>query len=153
METVKITEFGNEFDDIFSRIIVTGKLQQPYFKIGKIVKITNNAKNMIEEGLKKGENFQKLEKKDQEIVLTPLTEMTIYALLQSHLNIEKGACCDDDHEQNLNAVKHEGQIDEEGNLMQERVFSAIYLKKFECKFWIITEYDRSETTILMPEDY
>ena len=33
-----------------------------------------------------------------------------------------------------------------------RLFST-YLSSAEIKFWIITEWDRSATTVLLPEDY
>ena len=34
----------------------------------------------------------------------------------------------------------------------ERLFSSYYSKE-KVKFWIITEWDRSVTTVLLPEDY
>lgn len=35
----------------------------------------------------------------------------------------------------------------------ERIFSAYQLPKTETRIWIITEWDRSVTTILLPEEY
>jgi len=35
---------------------------------------------------------------------------------------------------------------------EDRIFSA-YEKVFNFKVWVITEWDRSVTTILLPEDY
>lgn len=35
---------------------------------------------------------------------------------------------------------------------QERILSS-YVDKFGNKFWIITEWDRSFTTVLLPEEY
>ena len=40
----------------------------------------------------------------------------------------------------------------EGTEQAERVLSA-YLLDDETKIWIITEWDRSATTILLPEEY
>lgn len=55
--------------------------------------------------------------------------------------------CDDDKKLNDEAVAHEGNLDQ-----QQRVLSAYRTSKNE-KLWIITEYDRSVTTILLPSEY
>jgi hypothetical protein len=47
----------------------------------------------------------------------------------------------EDRNANERAVKHGG-----------RLFSA-YISTNQVKFWIITECDRSATTVLLPEDY
>lgn len=44
------------------------------------------------------------------------------------------------------------QSNEEALALGERLLSAYYLKNGE-KLWIITERDRSATTLLLPEDY
>ena len=58
-----------------------------------------------------------------------------------HKNLDPGALGADDQLQNLRAVR-EGR----------RVFSAYELRD-GTRIWIITEADRSVTTILLPEEY
>ena len=52
-----------------------------------------------------------------------------------------GNLCDEDKQQN-NAALTNG----------DRIFSA-YVDSNDTKFWIITEADRSCTTVLLPQDY
>lgn len=52
-----------------------------------------------------------------------------------------GECCQEDREAN-----------EEALVTKERLFS-VYRDSEGVKFWIITEWDRSVTTVLLPEDY
>jgi hypothetical protein len=58
-----------------------------------------------------------------------------------HMNLDPGALGADDQRQNLRAVR-------EGT----RVLSAYELRD-GTRIWIITEADRSVTTILLPEEY
>jgi hypothetical protein len=60
--------------------------------------------------------------------------------LQRHASGDWGDIPPEDASQNEFALKH-----------GERLFSAY--GKGEKRFWIITERDRSVTTVLMPEDY
>jgi hypothetical protein len=55
----------------------------------------------------------------------------------------------DQHDRSLNdeAVAHEGNPD-----LQQRVLSS-YRTRLDTKIWIITEHDRSVTTILLPDEY
>jgi hypothetical protein len=52
-----------------------------------------------------------------------------------------------------------GELDEHDRKANERSLSdgarllSAYRDRHETKFWIITEADRSATTILLPEDY
>jgi len=62
--------------------------------------------------------------------------------LKRHISGDWGDMCDEDKQENELALK-------EGNL---RLFSA-YEKEGMPKIWIITEADRSATTILFPEEY
>jgi hypothetical protein len=62
--------------------------------------------------------------------------------LKRHANGDWGDLCQEDKAENELALK-------EGNL---RLFSA-YEKPSLPKIWIITEADRSATTILFPEEY
>jgi hypothetical protein len=58
-----------------------------------------------------------------------------------HTNMEPGSLSAEDHLANLRALR-------EGT----RVFSAYELRD-GTRIWIITEADRSVTTILLPEEY
>lgn len=64
------------------------------------------------------------------------------ASLKRHANGDWGDLCEDDKKENELALK-------QGNL---RLFSA-YQHPWLPKIWIITEADRSATTILFPEEY
>lgn len=44
------------------------------------------------------------------------------------------------------------QTNERALIGGDRIFSA-YRSSGDVKFWIITEWDRSATTVLLPEDY
>ena len=82
--------------------------------------------------------------------LTVLKESNQSALLflQKHQSGDWGSeLCGDDKKLNDEAVSHEGDSDQ-----QQRVLSAYRTAKNE-KLWIITEWDRSVTTILLPEEY
>jgi hypothetical protein len=53
----------------------------------------------------------------------------------------------EDRDSNERAIAHEGDPD-----VQERVLSG-YVTCLGVTLWIITEHDRSATTILMPDEY
>ena len=72
--------------------------------------------------------------------LTRLNQIDVAASLQRHASGDWGDLCQSDAAQNEQALQHGG-----------RIFSAYTAG--ECRFWIITEADRSVTTVLMPEDY
>jgi hypothetical protein len=81
-----------------------------------------------------------------QLVTTPnalvrITRDDIMAALQRHLSGDWGDVCADDKQTNDRAV-------EEGS----RILSS-YQASNGTKFWIITEADRSVTTVLLPEDY
>ena len=63
------------------------------------------------------------------------------SFLERHAQGDWGVLCDEDKQANDEALKHGGQI-----LSSYRVPSGAPL-------WIITEHDRSVTTILTPDDY
>ena len=67
--------------------------------------------------------------------------------LQRHQSGDWGEICEDDKKLNDEAISHEGNPDQ-----QQRVLSAYRTAKNE-KLWIITEWDRSVTTILLPDEY
>jgi hypothetical protein len=65
----------------------------------------------------------------------------VYAALKRHAAKDWGEVCPDDWTENELSLK-------EGF----RLLSA-YRDRNQVKFWIITEADRSVTTVLLPEDY
>ena len=62
--------------------------------------------------------------------------------LQRHLSGDWGDLCDDDRRQNDTALKSG----------EDRLFSS-YKVTPTLKLWIITEWDRSVTTLLLPSEY
>jgi hypothetical protein len=83
------------------------------------------------------------------IVATPaaLAELaktgdSAHELLTRHVTGDYGAVCKEDWKANDNAIAH-----------GERVFSAYMLKDGQTKLWVITEADRSSTTLLTPDEY
>lgn len=80
-----------------------------------------------------------------QIVITPnaMTSVTAEDIndgLRRHASGDWGNVCPEDAEQNDEALQ-----------IGERILSAY--GEGSLRFWIITERDRSVTTILMPEDY
>ena len=81
-----------------------------------------------------------------QLVATPnalehITQDDIMAALQRHVAGDWGDVCAEDKQSNDRAVAEE-----------TRILSA-YRTANGTKFWIITEADRSVTTVLLPEDY
>lgn len=83
-----------------------------------------------------------------QVVITPaaldvLSRNEMDTALQRHLSGDWGDVCPGDREQNELAL-----------LQGLRLFSVYRASDgTDQKFWIITEADRSVTTILLPEDY
>ena len=73
-------------------------------------------------------------------ILAELDGMTISRLITRHLRCDWGDICEDDWRQNDHAVKHEERLLSAYQVAGERVF-------------IITEWDRSATTILFADEY
>ena len=67
--------------------------------------------------------------------------------LRRHEHGDWGHLCNEDKHANDDAVKHEGDHER-----QARVLSCYRLKD-RTKLWIITEWDRSVTTVLLPSEY
>lgn len=81
-----------------------------------------------------------------QIVATPnalstITQDEILCALARHARGDWGTMSKEDWNANEQALRH-----------GERLFS-VYHSAQEVKFWIITEHDRSVTTVLLPEDY
>lgn len=70
-----------------------------------------------------------------------LNPADVVTSLARHLSGDWGDVCEEDQEANNNALENEGRI------------LSSYFDRCDVKFWIITEWDRSATTILLPEDY
>lgn len=68
--------------------------------------------------------------------------VTAIAYVNMHLNGQWGDLADDDKKANDDAVKH-----------GDRILSAYVLPRTKARIWLITEQDRSHTTILLPSDY
>lgn len=58
-----------------------------------------------------------------------------------HVRGDWGECAKDDWEEN------------ELSLREGFRLMSVYRDRSNTKFWIITEHDRSSTTVLLPEDY
>lgn len=71
-----------------------------------------------------------------------IPELEMYLALNRHLHGDWGDVCEEDKRSNNYALLHGG-----------RLFSAYHTEKDHVKFWIITEADRSVTTVLLPDEY
>jgi hypothetical protein len=67
--------------------------------------------------------------------------VTAQSLLDRHGQCDWGDCCPEDAAQNDYSLKEDGQI-----LSSYKVAGSV-------KVWIITEWDRSVTTVLLPSEY
>lgn len=81
-----------------------------------------------------------------EIVITPAAKEALHPEdwvigLCRHNKGDWGECCPEDSAQNDLSLKEGFRI------------LSVYQDRNGVKFWIITEADRSVTTILLPEDY
>lgn len=76
---------------------------------------------------------------DRVAVDIKFAEFTMQSL-KRHANGDWGNLCEDDKKANENALR-----------VGERLFSAY--EQAGRKIWIVTEWDRSATTILFPEEY
>ena len=73
--------------------------------------------------------------------LAELSHDDVQNALARHARCDWGDLCDDDKQANDNALEHGA-----------RLLSAYHTAAGQ-KFWIITESDRSVTTVLLPEEY
>jgi hypothetical protein len=70
-----------------------------------------------------------------------LSELDVIVALQRHQSGDWG-----------DVDNHDRQMNEDSLRKSSRLFS-VYYTAAGTKFWIITEWDRSATTVLLPEDY
>ena len=73
--------------------------------------------------------------------LSQLTNDDILTALRRHVTGDWGEVCDEDRKEN------------ELSLKQGFRLLSVYRGVNGIRFWIITEADRSATTVLLPEDY
>ena len=73
--------------------------------------------------------------------LDSLSQEDINTALVRHSSGDWGEVCEEDRQANEQAIAEE-----------LRLFS-VYRSSTGVKFWVITEHDRSLTTILLPEEY
>ena len=71
-----------------------------------------------------------------------IPEADISLALNRHLHGDWGDVCLADQKANDSAL-----------LLDTRILSAYHTEKDHVKFWIITEADRSATTVLLPDEY
>lgn len=81
-----------------------------------------------------------------QVLITPgahdaLDLKDVASCLVRHAGGDFGDVCEEDWAYNEEAVENEGRI------------LSSYHDRNDIKFWIITEWDRSATTILMPSEY
>ena len=74
--------------------------------------------------------------------LNPVFELEVYQTFEKYVNCEWGDLDPEDKELNDNAVQEPGS---------DRILAAYKLSK--GKIYIITEWDRSYTTLMFAEDY
>jgi hypothetical protein len=74
-------------------------------------------------------------------VMAEINQEEVLSALNRHAQGDWGEICEEDKKLNDEALK-----------IGERLLSA-YTSKDGTKFWIITEWDRSATTVLLPEEY
>jgi hypothetical protein len=67
--------------------------------------------------------------------------VSVQSLLQRHASGDWGDLCTEDTQANNDALQY-----------GDRLLSS-YVISESCKVWIITEWDRSVTTILLPSEY
>ena len=77
----------------------------------------------------------------QSICVLSQSGMSLLDLLQRHATGDWGDLCTDDINANNDALQY-----------GDRLLSSYALTE-SCKVWIITEWDRSVTTILLPSEY
>ena len=65
----------------------------------------------------------------------------VYNAMTRHARGDWGEVCPQDHELNEEAMREGFRL------------LSVYCDRNGTKFWIITEADRSVTTVLLPEDY
>ncbi|MBB2776543.1 UNVERIFIED_ORG: hypothetical protein HNP28_001858 [Comamonas terrigena] len=68
-------------------------------------------------------------------------QLTALPFVLRHMSRDRGDICAEDRQSNADALQY-----------GHRLMSVYVISKFE-RLWIITEADRSSTTLLLPEEY
>lgn len=74
-------------------------------------------------------------------VLKAVPKPQLFTASQRHMCGDWGGVCEEDWKKNDRALKHGGRL------------LSSYRAENGMKFWIVTEWDRSYTTILLPSEY
>jgi len=74
-------------------------------------------------------------------VLEAVPRKELFQALGRHLTCDWGDLTDADKRRNENALRHGDRL------------ISVHRSENGTRFWIITEADRSATTVLLPEDY
>jgi hypothetical protein len=74
-------------------------------------------------------------------IAAQIPEAEVYEALRRHQCGDWGQVCQDDWNENEHAVKEGFRL------------LSVYTSREGVKFWIITEWDRSVTTVLLPDEY
>ena len=77
----------------------------------------------------------------------------VHILLEAHRALDQGLLDDEDHEQNKLSVEYGYRILSSFPWITTSQLSSSRLNDSYKRVWIITEADRSVTTILFPEEY
>jgi len=109
-------------------------IKLPKFKVGKTVATPGAIEALA--------GHTDLEGFHRDIVVSNETQK----FLKRHITGDWGDVCKEDAQSNEDAIAHEG-TDE-----QQRVMSVYYTEN-KTKIWVITEWDRSLTTFLLPSEY
>jgi len=67
--------------------------------------------------------------------------------IKRHICADWGEICEEDVALNNEAIKFEGDLEKQMRVM------SVYKTSRKETIWIITEYDRSVTTLLLPSEY
>ena len=128
------------------------EIQSGYIKI-PVVSVNISTLEQLDpigvEGYKQSHKVRSYERTPFElgqIVITSAAQAVLNAFevgsaLVRHINNDWGICERTTWDNNCEAVKTNGTL------------QSVYQSQSGIKFWIITEHDRSVTTILLPEDY
>ena len=74
-------------------------------------------------------------------VVEKIKPREVFQALARHEKCDWGSVCEEDQLANDEALIHDARI------------LSVYRDSKQTKFWIITEADRSATTVLLPEEY
>ena len=74
-------------------------------------------------------------------VVRKLNPIDVFVALQRHRKGDWGIVSESDHEMNELALQNGGRL------------LSVFEDGKKTRFWIITEADRSQTTVLLPSDY